>query len=135
MDDLVSWLLVQIAEAGRSYYDFHERGCCSLDDLLPFPCDCGYPARVLAECTAKRQIIALHSDSAYSAGVFSTEDEQRSVDTLRIMASVYANGPGFQPEWGSALLLQQKIKVTHEGSPPGGGEPLSARRQLPHRHP
>lgn len=57
------------------------------------------PARVLAEVTAKRRIVELHEDNARSAGVFGTQEEDASVETLRLLASVYADHPDYDEAW------------------------------------
>jgi hypothetical protein len=54
-------------------------------------CTCGYPARVLAECEAKRRIVELMSDEV--------EYVVYSDDVLRALALPYADHPDFRPEW------------------------------------
>jgi hypothetical protein len=58
---LTEFLLARIAEDESDAQDVHDRGCSCLPPppgfTGPFPCDCGYPARVLAECEAKRRIV------------------------------------------------------------------------------
>lgn len=60
-------------------------------------------SRALAECVAKRQIVALHNDmlkqelgngdaSAFGAGLM-------HLDVLRSLASVYADHPDYREEW------------------------------------
>lgn len=60
------------------------------------------PARVLAECEAKRRIVELHAEYA-DFGDCSTCGDVPQVEypceTLRVLASVYANRPGFDPAW------------------------------------
>ena len=60
MTTLTEFLLARIAEDERDGWEVHIQGCPSVRDV-PFPCDCGYPARVLAECEAKRRIVGLHA--------------------------------------------------------------------------
>jgi hypothetical protein len=65
------------------------------------------PARVLAECEAKRQIVALHEDSHEC----STYDHNGEIEnctwvldgenctTLRLLALPYVDHPDFRAEW------------------------------------
>jgi hypothetical protein len=82
------------------------------------------PARVLAECVAKRAITALHTrndrlgEIAYAdrttkpattkyrraavcieCGNFDDAPVEWPCDTLRLPAAPYASNPGYQPEW------------------------------------
>lgn len=113
---LTEWLLEQVAEDERLASDEVLRLAGESFVASPFylgdaP---GNPARVLAECAAKRQIIELHlaghrpgddrcwycqSDCRVEHGEAMATWETWPCPTLRIMASVYADRPGFQPEW------------------------------------
>lgn len=60
--DLAEWLLEQIAEDETGADEVHLAGCAAFFDeamggLQRDDCDCGRPARVLAECAAKRAIV------------------------------------------------------------------------------
>lgn len=68
------------------------------------------PARVLAECAAKRRIVDLHTiedryldcptctDSDYRTRRY--DDEQLWwCDTLKLLALPYVDRPGYRPEW------------------------------------
>lgn len=74
------------------------------------------PARVLAECEAKRRIVELHTvdgtvrlrstdEKVYVCRTCSLEDEPPSgpmewpCDTLRALAAVYADHPDYRDEW------------------------------------
>ncbi|MGZ4520698.1 MAG: DUF6221 family protein [Mycobacteriaceae bacterium] len=62
------------------------------------------PARVLAECEAKRRIVADHSDhySPDDPAVCDAHDGKYGVDecpTLRALAGIYANHPDYRVEW------------------------------------
>jgi len=63
---LTEFLQARIAADEGAAKDVHSRDCSCLPPppgfVGPFPCDCGYPARVLAECEAKRRIVELHRD-------------------------------------------------------------------------
>lgn len=70
------------------------------------------PARVLAECEAKRRIVALHAYQARGAtwgecavcfdpqtGPGEYDFETWPCPTLRVLAAVYADHPDYRPEW------------------------------------
>lgn len=74
------------------------------------------PARVLAECEAKRRIVGLHADGGESQGFtakgcdgYEHACEECGAhgeygiawpcDTLRALAAVYADHPDYLPEW------------------------------------
>lgn len=69
------------------------------------------PARVLREIDAKRQLIARHAESDFpynpddGPGDYSWTaqcdgcHEDAPCTTLRILAAVYADRPGYRPEW------------------------------------
>jgi hypothetical protein len=74
------------------------------------------PARVLAECAAKRRIVELHGATmvkqwmnpfdgpAYQEEEWSCEtcgwfETGSACDTLRALASIYVDHPDFRPEW------------------------------------
>jgi hypothetical protein len=65
------------------------------------------PARVLAECEAKRRIVAVHSIRAdtcetcteYHSQISGCENEPWPCATIRALASVYADHPDFDPAW------------------------------------
>jgi len=52
------------------------------------------PARVLAECEAKRRIIAMHGELCFGNGDRGAGDE-----VLEHLAQVYADHPSFDPTW------------------------------------
>lgn len=55
------------------------------------------PARVLAECKAKREIVHLHDAVQY--GDFDADAWTAMKDALRSLAAVYADHPDYQQEW------------------------------------
>jgi hypothetical protein len=58
------------------------------------------PARVLAECEAKRRIVGLHTEEWYVFGVDAPTRKpmtHESEATLRALASVYADHPDYPP--------------------------------------
>jgi hypothetical protein len=126
-NDLASWLLEQIAadeqvaraaiSEGKPY--FAVKGWASFDadlgDYVMFDWppgsgeapDVSLPARVLAECEAKRRIIELH-DRPHEC---STYDHNGDIDnctwvlqsedcsTVRLLALPYADRPGYDESW------------------------------------
>lgn len=59
-----------------------------------------YPARVLAECEAKRRIVALHEPGGGAWCTSACEGESPAgCDTLRALALPYAEHPDFDPAW------------------------------------
>jgi hypothetical protein len=57
---LVEFLLARIAEDEQRADQLHDEDCDGVSPPPgPFPCDCGFPARVRAECEAKRRIVEL----------------------------------------------------------------------------
>jgi hypothetical protein len=111
MDDLVAWLLAQIAEDGAA------ARACSDDALGDITTWVDYtsgdefarsvahfqrhtPARVLAECEAKRLLLqqfALRGDSVRATVVPATGGVWD--DLLRMLALPYADRPGYRNEW------------------------------------
>jgi len=58
------------------------------------------PARVLAECEAKRQIVALHSAEPGQHPDFCGHDlRELPCPTLRALALPYIDSTDYQPEW------------------------------------
>lgn len=140
MTDLVEWLLARITEDeavatqaaeavgstwghsrwGSSVYDDATGGVFAVGpagESLDEPARahiCGWdPARVLAECAAKRQLVALHSDDD-ELGAHECPDSVRTHPanhntgfeliclTLKLLAQPYKDQPGWQPEWNIA---------------------------------
>lgn len=61
-----------------------------------YPCDCGVPERLRAECESKRETLQ------FIESEFGPETRGYSWDFLevaRALAAVYADRPGYQPEW------------------------------------
>ncbi len=61
------------------------------------------PARVLAECAAKRAIIALADDVEYMDGRITSEwggpNDGTADDILKALAAVYKDHPDYRQEW------------------------------------
>jgi hypothetical protein len=120
MDDLVAWLGQQIGEDDRVAPMVHVVGCAF---LLPCPdgccgegaCDCGVPARVLAEVAAKRAVL---DELAYwrskleapkpriPRAVLDHELACRyevAASMVRLLALPFAGRPGWRPEWATEV--------------------------------
>jgi hypothetical protein len=81
---LTEFLLARIAEL-EARASLRHLCCCQLHTSEGrWPCNCGLPAHVLAECEAKRQIIG--------TGEFPTHP-------MRCLATVYADHPDYREEW------------------------------------
>ncbi len=103
VSDLAGWLLARLDEAGQDADDVHDTYRCDSvgsDPSTPFPCDCGYPTRILARAAADRRIVELHGDQ------HECPDWQNSsaypyigCDTLRLLALPYAGHDGYREEW------------------------------------
>jgi hypothetical protein len=98
---LADFLLARIAEDEGWAGGIHEEDC------DPPGCTCGDPARVLAECEAKRRIVELH-DRGHECSQYDHHGEVDSCtyahdfddcSTLRLLALPYASHPDYQTEW------------------------------------
>jgi hypothetical protein len=110
-NDLVAFLAARLDEDEAAAEDVHNAYECEscMGPPGPFPCNCGYPARVLREVAAKRAILAEHKPyetggTHLSGPVFcSTCGEEDAVEvpcgTLRHLAAVYSDHPDYRPEW------------------------------------
>jgi len=108
---LTGFLMARICddEAASGLDEWHRSGCeTNSDSLSSGPCDCGVPARVLAECEAKRRIIHQHGageghecpdgfmDSAETDPHTGWEND---CQTLKFLALPYADHPDYRDEW------------------------------------
>ncbi len=110
--DMAGWLLARLDEGQERADDLHDTYHCDSvgsDPSTPFPCDCDYPARVLADVASKRRLVDLHDipcDVCLS-GEYVTID---GVDvpkhhgsapcaTLRLLALPYAGHDGYRSDW------------------------------------
>lgn len=101
---LTEFIEARLAEKERHADDFHDRDMCSTLGAIPFPCDCGTPARVLREVEAMRKILAAHSDRpehrcplpvlAGPTGQLWTPEEGPCY-TLRLLASIWSDHPDY----------------------------------------
>ena len=104
---LTEFLLARIAEDERDGWEVHVQGCPSVRDV-PFPCECGYPARVLAECEAKRRIVETFSfendagsavDEWMSTGLTPPPAVAALTRVATLLALPYADHPDFHEAW------------------------------------
>lgn len=97
IDELVAWLLDQVAE--------DERRARAVDHVNNW-----MPARVVAECGAKRELVQLHSvrsgtggDSDDRPAICNEDGDLHPCGTLRLLvepyASPYAHRSGFRRVW------------------------------------
>ncbi|PZR55239.1 hypothetical protein DNL40_02390 [Xylanimonas oleitrophica] len=100
---LPEFLLARIAEDEAGADDVHRVGCGASPDEqgYTYPCDCGQPARLLAECEAKRRIVGVNAapdwpqgDDRYTLG---WQDSAHAV--LRALALPYASHPDYDEAW------------------------------------
>jgi hypothetical protein len=91
MTDLASWLLEQIAEDEREV-DLASGGDYCDDRRYFHSAD-----RALSECEAKRRIIDEHAARFDICRICTLVEHP--CPTLRILASVYADRPGYLKEW------------------------------------
>jgi hypothetical protein len=113
-DDPVQFLRARLAEtaaANENPYSpgaWHAASCASLPDVFgqeTSACDCGVPARVLAEVEAKRMLLdsIVPTMNAFEDKIdeeWGTGDgEHASAAFLRAWARVYRDHPDFDPAW------------------------------------
>jgi hypothetical protein len=117
---LAGFLLARIAEDEDPVNrDVHRIGCGECSDEEFTYCNCDYPARVLAECEAKRRIVARHRHEPTAvviARAWGNEtrtlmdcdtccetEEYADTDgwcsTLRLLAIIYSDHPDYRQEW------------------------------------
>lgn len=105
--ELTEFLLARIEEDEARAGGVHT----AADDDLAV-CVCGYPARVLADCEAKRRIVELRETAAYHVEQFAAaaDDPFRIVYTtslstydavLRSLALPFVDHPDYRGEWRS----------------------------------
>jgi hypothetical protein len=115
-EDLVAWLRVQIDEDERDASDVHLSGCdvhTRIEgDPWPGPCDCGWPAQILAEVEAKRRILDRYEEAVRRAATKPGYDAVARLETalakvtapelervVRLLALPYAGRDGWREEW------------------------------------
>jgi hypothetical protein len=98
-DDLVAFLRARIDDAAVEAPNIHAGYCGSLNPYgAAGDCDCGRPARELAEVEAKRKLIELayrQWDHATNFDYYGIDDD----DTYRLLALPYADHADYREEW------------------------------------
>lgn len=110
---LTEFLLQRIAE-DEARATRHHTLLCARTDLTwendehgtqtePYPCNCGYPERVLAECAAKRAIVERYEHAGASMAQYPNAGNGMALgaltDVLRHLAAVHADNPYYRDEW------------------------------------
>lgn len=99
MTDLVAFLRARLDEDATSAVYVHYDACASHPSETTGdsdPCDCGMPARVLAEVEAKRRIIDLVTDAEFDPD--DPADRARRTDLLAVLGLLlhpYADHPDY----------------------------------------
>src|SRR4051812_5406867 len=110
MSDLTGFLLARVDEDEATAADKHDMYACDYERVYRLGsrvCECTQPARVLAECEAKRAIVALllTSDAFVSQAIGDVQEaaarQGRSVARIacEALATVYADHPDYDEEW------------------------------------
>jgi hypothetical protein len=111
--DLSEFLLARIAEDEEWARDLWERphfGSCNTQgdqSSLGDECDCGLPARVLAECEAKRRIVAHYLGSRGALAkltdplrrLLGEAINESHADALKPLALPYTDHPDYDESW------------------------------------
>lgn len=112
--DLPAFLLARAADRERQAPDIHEATCAAVaytewggEGYFADSCDCGEPARVLAECAAKRAIVERfkfvdsHGPAVdhVRALDMTTGAQAALLDVLRLLAQAFADHPAFDESW------------------------------------
>jgi hypothetical protein len=102
MTDLAGFIAARLDEDDRDRCEIHARTCESLPThgRIEFPCDCGYPARVLREVEAKRAHIRMWETFAVNfTHIDETEFEfakrEALEEVLTTDAAVYSDHPDY----------------------------------------
>jgi hypothetical protein len=115
MADLAAWLLAQVdadeAEQTAGWVDHvngeWHRADCERNSMSAGACDCDVPARVLAECAAKRAIVELHEEVTFADpvdgefGCVTCGPGDRPCPTLTHLAQPYRDREGWREEWAT----------------------------------
>lgn len=110
-DGLVAFLRARLDEDAARQQDrferWHHRDCESLPDgnYPTFACDCGVPARALADVQAKRALLDEHVSSQQTLDAIDYPDMQdvgrvAGLETaLQYEALPYSNHPDYREDW------------------------------------
>lgn len=100
---ITEFLLARIADDEAEATAAHWARCGSMGWDDSTPCDCGLPERTLAECEAKRRIVAdrVRIDRSANEDEWSMGYSDANHDALRALAAVYADHPDYNPAWST----------------------------------
>jgi hypothetical protein len=90
-DELAAFLAARLDDKADDAWDRHE-GSCATAGPISFPCDCGYPARVLREVEAGRKILAAYEadDGPSLSGLY---------HAVAALAAVDSDHPGYREDF------------------------------------
>lgn len=98
-DELLPWLRAQIADAREQADSRHTLACNlvlgSISGNHNDPCDCGWPAAVLAQCEAHTALL----DLAHLVLGADQRNDLLRYQMLRGIALAYRHNPGYREEW------------------------------------
>lgn len=105
--DLPAFLLARADDRERQAPDVHEAYCSAVSQVDwgcrvydASDCDCGEPARVLADCAAKREIVErLQSVLAAPYNYDLMAAQNLAEDLLLALAQPFVDHPGFDDSW------------------------------------
>jgi len=99
-DDIDDWDAQTDAEARWDRQPHGQRCAWRLGEGMADKCKCNYPARVLAECEAKRRIVNRWADSFGQWNATQADAARAQKDsTLRLLALPYADHPDYDEKW------------------------------------
>jgi hypothetical protein len=98
VDELLAFWREQLDETEAYQWDVH-RSDCATAGPISFPCDCGYPARVLREVAADRAILAEYVAVRKLQGLTGTKKDGYRDWILRQRVAVYSDHPSYKEEW------------------------------------
>jgi len=108
--DLLAFLRARLDEDEADRWDVHSSDCATTRDPS-FPCDCGYPARMLREVTADRELLMAYEDRQSWAedddpDTMSSNPEWEKgaaaalLTVIRLRAgAAYSDHPDYDPGW------------------------------------
>lgn len=106
---LPDFVLARIEDDEAVANDVHGQYCDSLRPVMPYPCNCGVPARVLAECKAKRVIV--ESRQSFEAAARNADDLPTKLTAngiangleiaMKSLGAAWSDHPDYRQEWAS----------------------------------
>lgn len=102
---ITEFLEARIAEdeISATMRECHRGGCDSTPNEAgySYPCGCGLPERMMAECAAKRAILAECRPGTLDDLDSGEDDQPAPMWVARALASVYKDHPDYQQEWAA----------------------------------